>query len=405
MSGHRSLVKKGKDCVAVAKNVLDDIESGRKELALEKLSALKKDGSFLMDAAKQLAERLEAVGKHNQDEDEELLRQIGNLNGQESQLNRQKITEEGQLTAQQSVLSDNQNRLSSAEDSLRNAERRRRKAEEEEKKVQIGSTVGGTLLGLFTGGHGFVVGAAARAGSGAMVNAGRDEEKDAQAEVNCCRSNLENARSAVDESQSTVSNVESQIRSLTQQIEYKKQQRLQLHKKADETKAMVVLVKKSVEFWLLFKQLSEHGDNHTELLQKIVTRATKKGDYRDLQSNSSQHIANTFIEAWEEMETTVEQGGANHVLEIQYRCSRCGLQCTGLPYVDGSTLICMECHCKCEKGDYRALQSKSNQRFGNAFIEGCEEMECTAEQGGSNHIWAESGKLPYKNNYTTVHNK
>ena len=344
MSGHHSLVKKGKDCVAVAKNVLDDIGSGRKELALEKLSALKKDGSFLADAAKQLAERLEAVGKHYQDEDEELLRQIGNLNGQESQLNSQKITEEGQLAAQQSVLSDNQNRLSSAENSLRNAERKRREAEEEEKKVQIGSTVGGALLGLFTGGVGFVVGAAAGAGIGAMVNACRDKEKDAQAEVNRCRSNLENARSAVNESRSRVSNVESQIRSLTQQIEYKKQQRLQLHKKADEIKAMVVLAKKSIEFWQLFKQLSEHGDNRTELLQKIVTRATERGNYTALQSNSSQRIANTFIEAWEEMETTAEQGGPNHVLEIQYRCSRCGLQCTGLPYVDGSTHVCMKCH-------------------------------------------------------------
>ena len=141
MSGHHSLVKKGKDCVAVAKNVLDDIGSEREELALTKLSALKKDGSFLADASKQLAERLEAVGKHYQDEDEELLRQIGNLNEQESQLNRQKITEEGQLTAQQNVLSGNQNSLSSAENSLQNAERERRKAEKEKENIQIGSTV------------------------------------------------------------------------------------------------------------------------------------------------------------------------------------------------------------------------------------------------------------------------
>ena len=40
MSGHHSLVKKGKDCVAVAKNALDDIGSGREEMALKKLSAL-----------------------------------------------------------------------------------------------------------------------------------------------------------------------------------------------------------------------------------------------------------------------------------------------------------------------------------------------------------------------------
>ena len=346
MSSDHSLVKKGKDCVAVAKNALDDITSGKEEMALEKLSALQKDGSFLVDTAKQLAERLEAVDKHYQIKDAELLRQIGDLNRQESQLKSQKSAEESQLAAQQNVLSDNRNRLSSAEDSLRDAEHKRRKAEKEEKKIQIGSTVGGAVLGLFTGGIGFVVGAAAGAGIGAVVNACRDEEKDARATVSRCRSDLDNARSAINESQRRVSNIESQIKNKTKEIENKKQQRLQLHKKVDEIKARIVLVKKSVEFWLLFKQISEHGVDRTELLQKIATRATEKGDYRALQSSSSQRIANTFIEAWEEMETTAEHGRSNHVLEIEYRCSKCSLQCTALPYVDGSTLVCMQCHSK-----------------------------------------------------------
>ena len=80
-------------------------------------------------AAKELAERLETVDRY-QGKDEELIRQIGNLNGQESQLKSQQSGEQSQLTAQQNVLSDNQNRLYSAEGNLRDAERKRRKAEE-----------------------------------------------------------------------------------------------------------------------------------------------------------------------------------------------------------------------------------------------------------------------------------
>ena len=347
MSGHHSIVKKGKDCIAIANNALNDISSGREEMARKKLSALRKDGNLLAEAAKELAERLEAVDKHYQGKDEGLLRQIGNLHGQESQLKSQQSSEQSQLTAQQNILYDNQSRLSSAEDNLRDAERKRRKAEEEEKNIQIGSTVGGALLGLFTGGAGFLIGAAAGAGIGAMVNACRDEEKDAQAVVNRRRSDLESARSAVNESQRRISNIESQIRSLTQQIEHKKQERQQLHKKLDEIRAMVKFVKKSIEFWLLFKQTSEHGVNRTELLQKITTRAAEKGDYRKiLQSKPSQGIAKTFIEAWEEMETTAEHGGPNHILEIEYKCSRCRLKYTALPYVDRSALVCMECHSK-----------------------------------------------------------
>ena len=346
MSGHHSIVKKGKDCIAIAKNALNDISSGREEMARKKLSALQKDGNLLAEAAKELAERLEAVDKHYQGKDEELLRQIGNLHGQESQLQSQQNVEQSQLTAQQNVLYDNESRLSSAEGNLRDAERKRRKAEEEEKNIQIGSTVGGALLGLFTGGAGFLIGAAAGAGIGAMVNACRDEEKDAQAVVNRRRSDLESARSAVNESQRRISNIESQIRSLTQQIEHKKQERQQLHKKLDEIRAIVIFVKESIEYWLLFKQTSEHGVNRTELLQKITTRAAEKKDYRILKSKSSQDIAKTFIEAWEEIETIAEDGGPNHILEIEYRCSRCSLQYTALPYVDHSALVCMDCHSK-----------------------------------------------------------
>ena len=118
---------------------------------------------------------------------------------------------------------------------------------------------------MFTGGAGFLIGAAAGAGIGAMVNACRDEEKDAQAVVSRRRSDLESVRSAVNESQRRIYNIESQIRSLTQQIEHKKQERQQLHKKLDEIRAMVIFVKKSIEFWLLFKQTSEHGVNRRYL--------------------------------------------------------------------------------------------------------------------------------------------
>ena len=346
MSDHHSLVKKGKDCVAVAKNTLNDIGSGRKEMALKKLSALQRDGSSLADAAEQLAKRLEAVDKYYQDKDAEVMREIEGLNRRESELKHQKIGEESQLAAHQNVLQDNQNRLSSEEGRLRDAECKLRKAREEEKNIQIGSTVGGALLGLFTGGISFAVGAAAGAGIGAMINDCRKEVKDAQDAVNRRRNDLASARSAVNESQGRISNVESQIRSLTNQIECLKQQRLQLRKKIDEIRPAIAFVKKSVDFWLLFKQISEHGVDRTALLQKIVTKAAEQGDYQALQSKSSQCIAGTFIEAWEEMETMAESGGPNHSLEIEYRCLQCNIQCTALPYVHDSALVCIECYSK-----------------------------------------------------------
>ena len=313
-------------------------------MALEKLSSLQREGSFLADAAEQLAKRLEAVEKHYQQKDAEVLRKIGDLGRRENELKLQKSGEESQLAAHRNVLQDNQSRLSSEEDRLRDAERKLKKAQEEEKRIQIGSTVGGAILGALTGGVGLLVGAAAGAGIGAIINDCRREERDARDAVNRRRNDLDSARSDVNTSQGRIFNIQSQISSLTNQIENMKQQRLQLHKKIDEIRPIIAFVKESVNFWLLFKQMSEHGADRTALLQKIVTKVAERGDYQALQSRSSQRIASTFFEAWEELKTTVEQGGPNHLLEIEYRCSRCSTQCTALPHLDGSAFVCNECY-------------------------------------------------------------
>ena len=315
-SDHQAIARRGRDCVALARDAKDDIEGGRKEMALNKLSSLQRDGRFLADEAKQLAEKLEEVDKDYQEKDAEILREIGDLSRRENELKSQKIGEESQLAAHQRVLQDNQNRLSSEENRLRDAERKLRNAKEEEKKIQIGSTVGGALLGLFTGGIGFAIGAAAGAGIGAIINDCRREERDAQDAVNRRRNDVDSAQSAVSASRSRISNTESQIRSLTTQIEHMKQKRLQSHKKADEVRALIVFVKKSIKFWSQFEQIAEDGVNRTDLLQKIVTMADEEEDYRAIQSNSSQRVANTFIEAWENIAMKCSDG-LNHLVAIE----------------------------------------------------------------------------------------
>ena len=178
--------------MAVVKRALDDIRSGREHMAIKKLSALQKDGTFLADAAEKLAKRLEAVEKYYQNIDAEMLREIGNLNQKENELKSKKSEEECKLSAQLNKLQNSKDRLSSAEDDLREAEHKRRKAEENEKSIQIASIVGG----IFTLG---LVGAAVGYGVGAIVNACRKEEEEARAAVNRRRSDLDDAQSAIND--------------------------------------------------------------------------------------------------------------------------------------------------------------------------------------------------------------
>ena len=354
-SSHHSLVKKGKDCVAIAKDALDDISNGREKMAIKKLSDLQRDSRFLGDAAEQLAGRLEAVDKYYQNEDAEISRKIGELARKESEVQRQRNEEESRLAAHQSVLRDNQDRLFSAEVRLRDAEHKLKKAQEEERKIELACKAGGAIFG---GAPGYVVGA----GIASMINSYRSEERDAHDACNRCFRDLNSASSAVNESQERITTVTSQIVILNKNIDCMKLQSRDLQNKISVTRCFIALAKDSVQFWLLFKQFSEHGVDRTALLQKIVTRAAKTRNDKALQSTSdkalqstsdkalqsksTQRIANTFIDAWEEMETTAECGGQNHILKIKYRCSRCNVQCSALPHLDGSALVCMECHSK-----------------------------------------------------------
>ena len=316
MHDQQDVAKKGKDCLTVAKNALDDIGSGREEMALRKFSALQTDGRFLADTAKQLAEQLEAANKFYQQKDAEILHEIGELSRRESELKDQKSREEIQLAEYQNVLQDNQIRLCSEENKIQEAEEKLRKAIEREKDVQLKSILGGAVLGLIARKVGVAEGAAAGAGIGVIINNYKKEEKNAQDEVDRCRSELDSARSAVNEGQRRISNIESQIMSLDIQINYIKQQYLQLHtkhlqlpKEIDKVRVLIDLAKRSVTFWLLFEQISEHGVDHTTLLQNIITMAAETGDY--------QSKGNTFIEAWEQM--TMECEGSNYIPQIEYK--------------------------------------------------------------------------------------
>ena len=345
MADRLPLVKKGKDCLQVATDILEGIETGDTRDVESKLSLMKQDAKVLTTEADKLTKRLEAVDLFYQEKDADLLQQVGESGVKEKQLNSQKYNVESNLAGQRSVLRDKESQLSSAESDLQTAERKLRNAiDEEEKKIQIGSAVGGAVLGLFTGGVGFLVGAGVGAGIGAIVNACRDEEKDARSARNRRRDDVESARSAIRQSENQISSLQSEISSLSSQIHSLEQQHAQLHKLRDEIKAAIPVVKTSTEFWQMFKLLSEEGDDRTTLLGKIVAMANKKGDYHALQSRASQRTANTFFEAWETIESMASDGATNHMFSIDYTCVQCSSKCNALPHLSGSTFVCYTCH-------------------------------------------------------------
>ena len=343
MASEFPIVKKGNNCLQVAKLVLAEIRSGNSVQVTERLCSLRQDVATLENEADHLTKRFEAVDKYCQDQDAELSRQIGELGVRESQLREQKKEIENSLDGQQRVLQDTQSQLSSAQNNLQEAARKLKKAKEEENKIKVGATVGGALLGLFTGGAGFLVGAGVGAGIGAIVNDCRQKEKDARSALDRRRADVKSADSAIRQSKSKISSLQSNINSLSSQIHSLEQQREELHKLRGEVKAAIPIVKTSIRFWQMFRQITKEGGDHTALLEKIVAMANEKGDYHALQSAGSQRIANTFFEAWEEIESMACEGTSSHMFSIDYTCVQCSRRCNGLPYLSDSDFVCSSC--------------------------------------------------------------
>ena len=337
MAAELSLVKKGKNCVAVVKSALHDISNGHPNHASRKLHRLRHDSLLLEAEAEKLTKRLETVENYFIAKDESILEEIGKLGRREEDVKGKKTIEESRLAQHRSVLQDEQSRLSSAQDQLREAERKLDKAERD----AITGLIAGSVVGLFTFG---IAGAAVGATLAAIVNACKDEVAKAKSNIERRESDRERAKSAVRVSENQISGIVSEIDNLEVKIRSLKEERLRFHEKAGEIKQNIILIKKSVEFWQLFKQASEHGASHTSLLEKIVNKANEKGDYRALHSGGSIRVATTFLEAWEDIASMAEEGSSSHNLAIEFTCASCRRNCTALPHVDSASRpVCVDC--------------------------------------------------------------
>lgn len=340
-----SLVAKGKDCVAVARKTVKEINQGNVKDASIKLDGLKMHGTELAEQAKDLAKRLEKVQEYNQNMEEETQRKIGEYGRREQDLQKQMDGIQANLDSQRRILEDKHSRLVQARNTLSNAERKRREKEKEADRTRTGAAVLGGVIGVFTGGvGGLIAGAAMGAGVGQMINELKRDEERAQREVDRCRSECSSAESAITASQQQISSIQSQISSLSSQLTSMKQQRLKYHEEAGKYREAIVFLQDTVHFWLLFKQLSDHGVNRASLLQKIVDKAESKTDLSLLQRDASKRVATTFLDTWEELETKTKDEGSQHMFQIEFKCSKCNGNYTDLPYVRQTEVVCKHCY-------------------------------------------------------------
>ena len=314
-----ALVKKGKDCVALAEILFSDITQGCVDDVDQKLKDLKGDAEKLAKHAEEKAKEIEEVEKQYLQKIEKIQRKIGELGCHEEELKGQKRNLEASLSGKQLIQSQMSNTLSNAESELKAAENKVSEAKREaESRVGGGAALGAVIGTLLAPGLGTLFGAAFGAGGGGLLNILIDEEKAARNRVDDCRRRHNDAQADVSSASSAIYNVQSQINSLSSQCQSLERQRLQYNEEVKKMKKAVKFFREAAMFWKEFQHISKDGADRTALLQKIVSKAKEEysEDLSWLDSNASKIIGKSFLDAWVMIETKCKQG-AEFVFRIE----------------------------------------------------------------------------------------
>ena len=313
--------------MTVARKAVKEIIQGRAKDASVQLQGLQTQGTELAEQAEDQAKRLEKVQEYIQNKEEETQRKIREYGRKEQHLMSQRNSHQANLDSQRRILKDKRSCLVQARNTLSNAEKKRR-----EKEILASIKASGFIGKLH---HEAKI---------REINELKQDEERARREVDRCRSECSSAESAITESQQQISSIQSQLNSLSSQLTQMKQQRLKYNEEAVTYREAIVFLQDTVHFWLLFKHLSDHGVNRASLLQKIVDKAESKTDLSLLQRDASKRVATTFLDAWEELKTMIEDEGDQHSFQMEFKCSKCNGNYTELPYVKQTEVICKRCY-------------------------------------------------------------
>ena len=306
-----AMVKKGKDCVAMAENIYSDLTKGCVNGVEQKLKDLEGIAEELAKHAEDRIEEAEKVEEQCEQESKDIQRKIGELELQKEGLKQRKPGLEATLREKQRSLDQASNDLSSAERRLRDAKDEVRRAERQQTKhVGGGATVGAIIGTLFLPGIGTALGAAAGAGTGLAIN--DSAVKEAQNEVHDCGRRCDNARAEVSSADSAVSSILSDIRSVTSQCQTLEHQCTQHNEKAKKVKEDLKFFLEALQYWKEFQDISKHGANRTAHLQRIISIAKAENEGKDL----SWLNGKSFLVAWETIETKYEEG-IDFIYQIQ----------------------------------------------------------------------------------------
>lgn len=310
-----AIVAKGQKCIAAARMAFNLITTQKDaEVAVKHLSMLQDNGRSLQEFAEERKKQLLIKEKQLNDEMAELESQKCSYESSISRLNDNKRQAEVRLSSQRQALTHAENELRDAENSLSSARSELRRAKEKEKGAMTTAVVTGVVVGLFTFGvGGAAVGGAMGAGIAALINELEGKVERAEGKIEYRKADVRRANDEIRSTSSSLNSIEREISDYRSRISNNESRMKDIHKKITSVLDSIAFQKEASDFWKMFTLASEMATERTERLQQIVDKAMKKKNLKILRSDGTITIAETFVDAWEEV--TVKEG---QIMFIEY---------------------------------------------------------------------------------------
>lgn len=135
-------------------------------------------------------------------------------------------------------------------------------------------------------------------------------------------------------------NTSSEIDALAESISALGEEQARYHELSSAVIQDIVFVSQAFKFWSLFLSVSDTAHHFNEGLISIMQKAKEKPQL--MQSRAVGHIAEHFLQAWEEEMAQLE-AGKSHIFLTKFTCAKCNGSKFEMPHVLDHSLVCADC--------------------------------------------------------------
>ena len=312
-----------------AKNVGDLIlQQKNLEGALKCLSLTDKGGKLLKAKLDSILKRLERLEQYNKQIETRYYKQLKDLQYDNSILRSRKSELEQSIAGKEACIRETERELSDARDDMNAARRERNRAQEEYDKVKTFWWV--PIYGQIILINELIEDNASKANE-AQQRMNRYDRKisDLNSDMTKFRNDLSSLNSSIQSTQSSLDSCNRKIQDIQANI-------------GNITSAIAEVLDAKV-YWAESVHETQAVNEKTAFMQRLV-ESGKKNPSKFTSTIATKRHVNIYTSNWERVEYVLSEAFLNKI-STTFKCTRCNVTKTSLPYIDSSdNFICEDCY-------------------------------------------------------------